>query len=64
MVARLKEKGISELRNFKTRVLRQASLRRISQTDADELVDMVNEIEAYVIKMKEKPMKQEEKDPF
>lgn len=55
MVARLKDKGRLELKSFKTRVLRQAALGRIGQTDANNLVGMVNELDAYVCKMEEKP---------
>jgi hypothetical protein len=58
MVARLKDKGANELASFKTRVLRLAALKRISQADASNLVRMVNEIDAYVIKMDEKPNKE------
>jgi hypothetical protein len=58
MVARLKDKGTDELSSFKTRVLRLAALKRISQADASNLVRMVNELEAYVIRMDEKPNKE------
>ena len=55
MVARLKDKGRLELKSFKSRVLRQAALGRIAQTDANNLVGMVNELDAYVCRMDEKP---------
>lgn len=56
MAERIKDKGLrDELNPFKRRVLRQASLRRISKADADWLVDRLNEVEARVIAMQEKP---------
>lgn len=56
MADRLKDKGLrDELAPFKRRVLRQSSLGRVSKADADWLVGKLDEIEAFVIKMKEKP---------
>ena len=55
MVARLKDKGRLELKSFKTRGLREAALGRIGKADADWLVDSINEIDAFVCKMDEKP---------
>lgn len=55
IVARIKDKGRLELSSFKSRVMRQAALGRISKANADWLVDSVNEIDAYVCKMDEKP---------
>jgi len=61
MAERLKDKGLKdELGPFKKRVLRQASLRRISKADADWLVNRLNEIEARVMRMNEKPEKERE----
>jgi hypothetical protein len=61
MAERLKDKGLrDELRPFKRRVLRQASHDAISKADADWLVKKLNEIEARVIKMNEKPEKERE----
>jgi hypothetical protein len=36
-------------------VLTLAALKRISKADADNLVVKLNELEAYIIKMEEKP---------
>jgi hypothetical protein len=55
MVARLKDKGREELAAFKRRVMRQASLERISRGDANWLIAKVEEIDAHLIKMSEKP---------
>ena len=59
MVARVKELGLEELKTFKRRVLRVAALGRIAKGDADNLIDMVDRIEAYVIRMPEKPDERE-----
>lgn len=58
MVARVKDLGLFELRTFKSRVLRVAGLGRISKGDADNLINMINQIEAYVIRMPEEPDKE------
>jgi hypothetical protein len=58
MVARVKDLGLLELRTFKSRVLRVAGLGRISKGDADNLINMINQIEAYVIRMPETPDKE------
>jgi hypothetical protein len=58
MVARIKDLGILELQTFRSRVLRVAGLGRISKGDADNLIKMTDEIEAYMIKMPEKPDKE------
>lgn len=55
MVARLKDRGREELAAFKSRVLRVAALGRISKGDADYIIDLVDQIEAYIIRMPEKP---------
>lgn len=60
MVARIKDLGILELRAFRSRVLRVAGLDRISKGDADNLIDMVDKMEAYVIRMSEKPDRESE----
>lgn len=61
MAERLKDKGLrDELRPFKRRVQRQASLGRISKADADWLVKQLNNVEARVMKMNEKPEKERE----
>lgn len=53
MVLRLKDSP--ELKTYRGRILRLAGLGRITKTDADNLVRMVDEIDAYVIKMPEQP---------
>jgi hypothetical protein len=58
MVARIKDSGRDELAAFRSRVLRVAGLGRISKGDADYLVDLVDQIDAHVIKMKEDPDKE------
>ncbi len=55
IVARVKDKGIAELRAFRARVLRQAALNRISRNDADWIVERIDDVEARVILMDEKP---------
>jgi hypothetical protein len=55
----VKELGLEELKTFRRRVLRVAALGRISKGDADNLVAMTDEIEAYVIRMPEKPDEKE-----
>jgi hypothetical protein len=55
MVARIKDSGRQELKAFRARVLRVAGLGRISKGDADYLVDAIDKIDAYVIKMNEQP---------
>lgn len=58
MVARLKDRGVEELQSFRRRVLRIAGLGRISKGDADRIIRLVDEIEAIVIRMDEKPNKE------
>jgi hypothetical protein len=60
MVARIKELGMSELKSFRARVLRVAGLGRIAKADAVNLIDMVDKIEAYIIRMSEKPDRESE----
>jgi len=55
MVARLKERGRDELSSFRARVLRLAALGRISKGDADYIVGKVDELDAFIIKMREIP---------
>jgi hypothetical protein len=59
MVARLKDRGRDDLATFRARVLRLAALGRIAKSDADHLVTKVDEIDAFVIKMQEKPDEKE-----
>ena len=55
MALRLKDKGREELAALKLRVNRQFTLERISKGDADYLIELINEIDAHIIKMSEKP---------
>ena len=55
MVARVKDKGLHELQQFKSRVLRQKAMQRIKSADADWLIGRVEEVERYVARMDEKP---------
>lgn len=59
MVARLKEKGRDDLATFRARVLRLAALGRISKGDADHIVDRIDELDAFIIKMRETPDEKE-----
>lgn len=64
MVARLKDAGREELSKFKSRVLRVAGLNRISKGDADFIIAKVDEIDAHIIKMTEKPENDKERRPW
>jgi hypothetical protein len=55
MVARLKDKGRDDLATFRARVLRLAALGRIAKSDADHIVERIDELDAYIIKMHETP---------
>jgi hypothetical protein len=55
MVARLKDRGREDLAIFRARVLRLAGLGRISKGDASYLVDKVDELDAFIIRMNETP---------
>jgi hypothetical protein len=59
MVARLKQRGRDDLAILRARVLRLAALGRISKSDADHIVDLVDEIDAFIIKMRETPDEKE-----
>jgi hypothetical protein len=60
MVARIKDRGLESLGNLKARVLRQRALQRITHTDAQWLVEHVEEIERYIARMTEQPDKESE----
>lgn len=62
MVARMKTKGIQEIRTLRKRALQLASLRRINKGDADNVVKMLDDLEAYIVKMPEKPITAEDRD--
>lgn len=53
MAKPLKEKGLAELRAFRQRAFRQASLERISESDFSKLNAMVNDIIQHVESMEE-----------
>jgi hypothetical protein len=55
MVARLKDRGRDDLAVFRARVLRLAALGRIAKGDADHIVDKIDELDAFIIKMAEQP---------
>lgn len=53
MAGSLKTLGLEELSRLKKRVLRQHQLGRISRGDKENLVDKLDDVEAYIVKMKE-----------
>ncbi len=55
MAEALKTKGLQELSQFRKRVNRQYALGRISRPDRQTLIGLVDELEAVVIKITEKP---------
>jgi hypothetical protein len=59
MVARLKERGRDDLAGLRARVLRLAALGRIAKGDADHIVDKIDELDAFIIKMYETPDERE-----
>lgn len=56
MVAKLKDKGLIEVRSLRKRAMQVAGLGRCSKSDSDYIVDRCNEIEVRIQSMKEKPM--------
>lgn len=54
-VARLKDKGLAELRSFKKRTKQLEALGRVAPVNSTWLVEHIEEIERYVGKMDEKP---------
>lgn len=58
MVARIKDLGRIELGTLRTRVLRVAALGRINKGDADNIVEMIDKLDAYIIRMEEYPDKE------
>ena len=54
MVAPLKKNGIAECAKLRKRVIAQHNLGRIHRTDKEYLVDLLNKVEARIIKMEEK----------
>lgn len=57
MARSLKDAGIEELGNLKKRVNRQHTLERIHLGDRERLVDMIDQLSAYIIEMDEKEEK-------
>lgn len=53
MAGSLKTIGLEELSKLRKRVLRQHQLGRISRGDKENLVAKLDDVEAYIIKMKE-----------
>ena len=53
MAGNLKTLGLEELNRLKRRVLRQHQLGRISRGDKDLLVDKLDDVEAFIIRMRE-----------
>lgn len=53
MAKGLKTNGLQEVGSFKKRVVRQYNLGRIGASDKNELISLINQIEARVIKMQE-----------
>jgi hypothetical protein len=49
----LKTSGLDTLEDFRKRVKRQYSLRRIDRHDHDVLLDRVDDLAAYVLRMNE-----------
>lgn len=62
MARSLQARGVEDLREVKRRAERQRSLGRISRQDCDWIVDHLDELTAYIIRMDEKDDKEEE--PF
>jgi hypothetical protein len=53
MAAPLKTAGLRELEALRKRVRRQFAMERITGADAEYILTRLNEVEAYVIKMRE-----------
>ena len=54
MARSLKDAGMEELSGLKRRVNRQHALQRIHRSDRDELVELIDQIEAKIVSMDEK----------
>jgi len=50
----LKTMGLVELDSLRRRAIRQLALKRITPDDCNSIVKMVDELEAFIIKMPEK----------
>lgn len=53
MAKSLKTNGMKEISVFKARVIRQHNLGRIGSRDKNELIELIHQIEAKVVKMRE-----------
>ncbi len=53
MAAPLKTAGLRELEALRKRVRRQFAMERISGADTEYILERLNEVEAYIIKMRE-----------
>ncbi len=53
MAAPLKTAGLRELEALRKRVRRQFAMERISGVDAEYMLTRLNEVEAYIVKMRE-----------
>lgn len=53
MAGSLKTLGLEELSLLRKRVLRQHQLGRISRGDKENLIAKIDDVEAYIVKMKE-----------
>jgi len=53
MAAPLKTAGLRELEALRKRVRRQFAMERISGVDAEYMLTRLDEVEAYIIKMRE-----------
>lgn len=53
MAGSLKTIGLEELSRLRKRVLRQHQLGRISRGDKENLIEKMDDVEAYIVKMRE-----------
>lgn len=54
MARSLKDAGLEELLALKKRVNRQHALERIPRSSRDDLIDMIDGLETYIVNMDEK----------
>lgn len=62
MARSLQTRGLDDITSVKKRAERQRALGRISRQDCDWIVDHLDELSAYIVRMDEKDDKEEE--PF
>lgn len=53
MAKALKDAGLEELEALRRRVIRQHGLKRIKRKDRDRLVELLDKMEAHIIRMDE-----------